>query len=71
MRGLGVAGSSKDLIDDPVATATLPADYIKSQDGAGRWTIRRRVANDADFQRLTVSTRPDGTQVIAVWRPFN
>ena len=47
--------SVQHLIDQPVATAALPADYIRqrSPDGSS-WIIRRRDANDAEFQRLTV-----------------
>jgi hypothetical protein len=63
--------SVQHLIDQPAATAALPADYIRqrSPDGTS-WVIRRRDANDAEFQRLTVRTRADGVPVIAVWRPF-
>lgn len=63
--------SVQHLIDQPVATAALPADYIRQRSSDGTsWIIRRRDANDAEFQRLTVRTRTDGVPVIAVWRPF-
>ncbi|WP_374495618.1 polymorphic toxin type 4 domain-containing protein [Zoogloea sp.] len=63
--------SVQHLIDQPVATAALPSDYIRqrSPDGSS-WIIRRRDANDAEFQRLTVRMRADGVPVIAVWRAF-
>ena len=63
--------SVQHLIDQPVATAALPADYIRQRSSDGTsWIIRRRDANDAEFQRLTVRTRADGVPVIAVWRAF-
>jgi hypothetical protein len=47
--------SVQHLIDQPVATAALPADYIRQRSSDGTsWIIRRRDANDAEFQRLTV-----------------
>ncbi|MCB1928970.1 MAG: DUF4157 domain-containing protein [Rhodocyclaceae bacterium] len=42
------------LIGEPAATAELPTGYSRYQNAAGRWVIRRAVADDALFQRLFV-----------------